>query len=194
MSDILDFNTGSESNSSFWNYGKPEKDDFSLSITGEVVEIRKVQSKVFGTKQPAFYDDGNPKMEIWVVLKTADGGEVAWANIRPKSNAMHAFQRALESAGKPGKNLIEVGGLIITAETQQPPQGFTYGQKNPRPFRVKILGPGDSGFRGVVDTMNGKAKQQPKPQPSAVNYAAQQAAAAWGQPQQSTYADEDIPW
>lgn len=205
MTDILNFNSSNGSGSNYWNYGHPERDNYTLSISGDVVEIREVQSLDFKTKQPAFYDDGNPRMEINVVLALPDGSEIIWPWIRPKGAAMTAFQNALINTGFAGESLREIGGLTIKAETQQPPQGFSYGQKNPRPFRVTILGEATHPFRGVVNMV--KKDNKPAPAPAAqqpqgwtndtnpVNHAAQQAAQSWGQqPNVPQYSDEDIPW
>ena len=167
---ILDFEGGGSGNT--WNFSRPENDNYSLMLQGDVVEVSEVQSINFGTKKPEFWDDGNPRLNICITVLTQAGEEINWifgpgGRGEKASVPMKALRGALEAAGKPGMSVAEIGGLNITVATQAPPQGFNYGQGNPRPFAVQINGMGNAPFRGVKTFKQQQQQpQQPKPQPS----------------------------
>lgn len=195
---ILDFNN---EDSGFWNYSDESKGNYTPSITGDVVCIKTVQATDYNTKKPAFYDDGNPKMNIRLHIALPDDSEIMF-EFKPRSMAMQAIQDGLVAAGAAGKTLSEVGGLCVTIETK--PGG--YNRTHPRPWRCIVHGQGKHAFRGVELFKQNQQPQQPQAQaPSPAQHAAQQAAQAWGQqpqqPQQPQaqamppqYSDADIPW
>ena len=163
---ILDFEGGSSSNT--WNYSDDTKDNYRLMIQGDVVEVAEVQSINFATKKPETWQDGNPKLNVCLTIMEADGTETNWifgpgGKGDKASNPMKACRYALQQAGLPGMSMAELGGLNITASTQAPPQGFKYGQGNPRPFGVQVNGKGNSQFRGVKTFKSQHQQQQAQP-------------------------------
>ena len=60
-----------------WNYSNETRDGFSLELWGTVVSIQEVQGREFSMNgqpgRPAFWPDGNPKMNIRIGLATPDG-------------------------------------------------------------------------------------------------------------------------
>lgn len=129
-----------------WNYSKPENPGFSLSLTGTVVAIQEVQAMNFGSdgrpSTPAFWDGGNPKMNIRLVLCGPSGGYRTWtfppaskAAKQGKKKSVHLDLFAL--AG--GQNLLDLIGKTIRATTVRPPAGFSYGLGNPRPWTVELV-------------------------------------------------------
>ena len=156
---VLDFNGGGSGN--FWNYHDKNKEGFSTVITGDVVEIQTPQKRNFVTKQPETWPDGNPKLNIRLILAGQDGSELAWefspGGSQNPTNAMRAVQNALLSAGLPGNSVTEIGGLNITIGTQE----GAYSQQNPRPWSIQVNAQGSHQYRGVVKNQPQQAQQAP---------------------------------
>lgn len=75
------------------------------TVKGEVVGAKKVQQMVFGTKDPAFYPNGDPMWQVAITLRQEDGEEVTvWA----KNQQLSAIRTAVEESG--GK--LEAGGTL----------------------------------------------------------------------------------
>lgn len=149
-----------------WNYSDPTKTDFATEIQGTVVEVNEVQSVNFGTKQPEFWPDGNPKLNIELVIQTYDGNELAWV-FSPRSVGMDAVKEAMQMSMPEARSVADVGGKMVYIATQQPPAGFSYGSGNPRPWTFVIQGQGSAPFRGVktwAEQNKAKPQQQPQPQ------------------------------
>ncbi len=92
------------------------------SYTGQVLEVPKLtQARDYETGNPAFWDDGNPKMTV--VTKLSVGGEERslWA---PKPSAMFA---AIQAAQNAAGVQISVGGTLSVTYTGDKPN-----EKNPR--------------------------------------------------------------
>jgi hypothetical protein len=130
-----------------WNYSKPADDGYSTQITGTVVAIQEVQAMNFGADQrpttPKFWENSaQPVMNIRMVLCGPSGGFRTWtftpaskAAKEGKKKSVHLDLFAL--AG--GRNMMDLVGKTIHVETDQPPQGFSYGIGNPRPWRVSLV-------------------------------------------------------
>jgi hypothetical protein len=90
---------------------------------------------------PDFWDNGQPKWNIRLVLAGPSGGFRTWiitpagkAAKEGKKPSVHLDLFAL--AG--GVNMMNLLEKTIEIETDAPPSGFSYGVGNPRPWRVKL--------------------------------------------------------
>lgn len=203
----------------YWNCTKPDQPDFSLMITGDVVEIAAIPHFIFGTQTIDRFQDGNPKADVRLTLMCDDGEERSFtfrfsssADSSKWCNMQRALLSAVANAGLSGKDLDELLGLNISVSTQQPPQGFNYGSGNPRPFAAQVNGRGTTPSRGMVDevskhrpgnTIQPGAEHMMTPEVAArpVNPAAveamHRAAAAMGvklEPVDEPYYQQDIPF
>ena len=149
------FNVDGSGASNHWNYSNKEKDDYATKITGDVVAFRAPQKINYTTKQPECWPNGEPKLNVAMIIKTADGQEKQWVfgpgGKGKRTNAYQAVVDAIKAYGKPGKSLMEIGGLNITVATKEPPEGFGYSITNQRPFKVRINGAGEAEFRGFEE-------------------------------------------
>lgn len=140
--------SGSELNS--WNYSKPAEPGYSLKLAGTVAAIQEAQAMEFGpggkpTGKGKTWTDGNPKMNIRIVLVGPSGGyrsftfqpaskaqKEAWMNKQGKP-ALHL--QLFDIAG--GVDMMNLVGKTIEIETEAPPEGFSYGLGKPRPWTAK---------------------------------------------------------
>lgn len=129
-----------------WNYSKPDKDGFSLSLTGTVKAIQEVQAMKFGANGmptvPDFWDDGNPKMNIRMVLCGEKGGFRTWtftpAGKDAKAGKKYSVHIALFNLAG-GKSMMDLIDKTIRITTEAPPKGFAYGAGSPRPWVVELV-------------------------------------------------------
>ena len=191
-----------------WNYAHPDQEGFMLQIQGTVVEIKEVPATKFNSNEIDRWPDGNPKLNICLTIQGQSGRELDWTfspgGTQKPTTAMAACRAALQAAGEPAESVAELGGKTIQVTTQAPPQGFNYGQGNPRPWAVQIMGPGTVPFRGVkeytgeqVQTQQPTQPQpqpQPQPAPAPVAQPAPQPAAPAPQPVPVDLYAEDIPF
>ncbi|WP_299315061.1 hypothetical protein [uncultured Halomonas sp.] len=129
-----------------WNYTKPDEPGFALKLVGTVAAIQEVQAMNFGANglpsTPKFWDDGNPVMNIRMVLVGPSGGYRTWT-FAPASKAAREGKRKsvhidlFNLAG--GKDILQLIGKTISIETIAPPAGFNYGIGNPRPWTVALV-------------------------------------------------------
>lgn len=152
MSSVLNINNGQ----SGWNYSDPQKPGYMTSIEGTVVEIKEVQSRNYMTKQPEFWPDGNPKLNIEFVIQGQSGRELPWV-FSPKSTAFNAVESALKAMNPNASSIAEAGGHLVRITTQD----GQWGQGRPRPWQFEILGMGQVPFRGVKEYQ--APQQQPQP-------------------------------
>jgi len=194
-----------------WNYSYPNRDDYTDNITGTVVEISNPLHRNFSTKEVEYFDPGKtaPKRDWCMTLLKQDGAEVDWMLYGGKSGAAaKACLKALDPQdNRDNVSIEELLGKMVTVSTIAPPAGFSYGQSNPRPWQVIILGEGNQqavrGVRDLAETDNNghpvsaqPAVQAPAPAPSPqLAYMQQQAAQALGfqSPADAVY-DHDIPF
>ncbi|WP_322154374.1 hypothetical protein [Paratractidigestivibacter sp.] len=169
MADMLSFaNVGSTGNSgnSFWNYSKPDKDGYCLSIEGTVVEIAEVAAKKFGTDEIDRWPQGNAKLNVMITLAKDDGTEVSW-EFKPRTKkdkhsnpmgmtiALSALFEACTNAGMPGQHLNELLGKYVAINTRERRDSegnpIGYDVRCPRPFAATIIRDGDmTKVRGTV--------------------------------------------
>lgn len=135
-------------NSYNWNCTKPDKEGYSLEITGTVVSIQEVQARQFnpngGAGAPRFWDNGDPVFNIRIGLATPDG--------QLKSITMAEAGRAQREGRKPslhmqlfnlsgGQHMMDLMGKTIHLWTwpAHPQTGQTWGQGNPRLYGVEEI-------------------------------------------------------
>lgn len=128
----------------YWNYSNPNKDGYSTQLVGTVLSIQEVQAMSYnpgGPRQPQFWPDGNPKMNIRLAMAD-DKGELKLFTFQPAGKAarqglkpsIHMSLFALtNNTGM--KKLIGQTIMIVTREG-------SYGANNPRPWEVAIVDAG----------------------------------------------------
>lgn len=169
---VLGFeNRGGNGSGNNWNYSDPNKEGYMLQLQGTVVEIKEVPATKFNSNEIDRWPDGNPKLNIALVIQGQSGRELEWVfspgGIQRPTQAMAACRSALQAAGKPAESVAELGGLFISVATQEAPQGFSYGAQNPRPWAVQVLGQGQVPFRGVHEYTEQANVAQQQPQAAA---------------------------
>lgn len=153
----------------YWNFTKPEKEGYTLTIEGTVVEIIREIKRDFMTKELLYWkDSGRPQLQWKFLLLQPDGEEVIWKFDDKLSGAgVKACINAL-SNGQGGKVVFDrFLGKYIRVSTGN----GKYGLGNARPYGVEILRDGDAGaVRGCHDysreTQQPQAQPQPQPQPA----------------------------
>lgn len=132
-----------------WNYSKPDNPGYSLELTGTVAAIQEVQASEFGKggvpTGPAFWPDGNPKMNIRLILVGPKGGYRTWTITPAGKDAKaglkpHIHVDLYKLAG--GVQFTDLIGKTIHVWTEAPPAGFGYGLGNPRPWHAELVDEG----------------------------------------------------
>lgn len=132
-----------------WNYSRPDDVGYATELTGTVAAIQEVQASEFGKggvpTGPAFWPDGNPKMNIRLVLVGPKGGYRTWTITPAGKDAKaglkpHVHIDLFKLAG--GVQFTDLIGKTIHVETDAPPPGFGYGLGKPRPWRVSLVNEG----------------------------------------------------
>ena len=176
------------SQSNYWNYSQPNKPGYSTTLVGTVVAIQEVQKRTFnpnGPGQPEFWPDGNPKMNIRLVMVDAEG-----------QLKLFTFQPASKAAREGRKKSIHMDLFALTGNTDMhkligqtigiSTQEGMYGLNNPRPWTVGIVEDGPYAYAGgeipaefkvervlCNDAVSGGQVQQPmyqQPQPQQPMY------------------------
>lgn len=125
-----------------WNYSKPDKPGYSTQLVGTVLAIQEVQKLGYTmTGQPGapqFWPDGNPMMNIRMLLATQDG-ELKTFTFQPagsqarmgkkKSVHMDLFHLTNDT------DMMNLVGKTIFIQTFE----GHYGQGNPRPWQVGLV-------------------------------------------------------
>lgn len=126
----------------FWNYGNPEKENYSPVLIGRLVELSDPPATKFRSNEIDRWDDGNCKRNIRMAIVDGAGNEFLWdfgpGSKRNPSRALQACAAAMAEANIQGNGLEDMLGMIISIQTQEPPQGFSYGAGSPRPWEVHI--------------------------------------------------------
>lgn len=149
-----------------WNATDPNGENYHPMIQGTVVEINEVQARNFQTKQPEFWDDGNPKLNLQLIIQAQDGREYPWT-FSPKSLAMDALKAALTGYNSKASSVVEIGGLMVQVWTDE--SKAPYGANNPRPWGCQILGQGSAPFRGANEFKPQQQLMQQQVPPPVVN-------------------------
>lgn len=145
---------GEQSELTKWNYSNPNGDNYQLSIRGDVVKIAQVQVKNHMTKEREWWPDGNAKLNMLFIIQAEDGNRYPFI-FSPRSTAADAVKAAMKQAGIPANSWANMAQMCIEVSTEE---GKFY-QGNPRPWHVKILGPGEAEFEGC-EAYNGPTKAE----------------------------------
>ena len=130
-----------------WNCTKPDREGYSLELTGTVMAIQEVQARQYnpsgGPGAPRFWDNGDPVFNIRVAVATPEGelktvtmAKAGKLQREGKKPSLHMQLYAL--SGNRIENLI--GKTIhlwtwpVNPETNQP-----FGQGNPRLFGLELV-------------------------------------------------------
>lgn len=128
-----------------WRYS-PKHEDRTLELWGTVVSLQEVQAREFnyGSNQPgrpAFWPDGNPKMNIRVGFATPDGSlkSVTFNKAGKKQVSGEKPSLHMQLFNLTNGNMMELMGKTIHLWTwdAHPETGQAWGQGNPRLFGVE---------------------------------------------------------
>lgn len=149
------------------------------TVKGTVVDVDVRQCTKFGTTEPEFWDNGDPKEQLVITLQTdlSDGGADDDGKRRiyaPKpSNMLQAIGKALKDAGAKvgqGSAKLDVGGTLAVRFTGQRPHekpGF-----NPiKEYAAAYAPPANSAADALLGS-SGEQAENPAPQPVAVGASA----------------------
>lgn len=175
---------GSTSAGGGWNYSKPDQPDYRESVTGTVVKLSAPQALDFQTRQPKFWPDGNPVLNICVhICDNRDGKEVLWV-FSKKSAAADACIKAVDPEGKMANvSVADLAGKMVTVATK----AGVYASGHPRPWKVVVEGEGAVPFEGIeepdIEAMKKAFNPQNVPQGTPPNIAQAAKQIIYGQPQ-----------
>ena len=129
-----------------WNCTKPDKEGYSLELTGTVVAIQEVQARQYNPNgmpgAPRFWDNGDPVFNIRIALATPEGelktvtmAKAGKLQREGKKPSLHMQLYAL--SGNHMENLV---GKTIHLWTwpAHPETGQMFGQGNPRLFGLEL--------------------------------------------------------
>ena len=140
-----------------WNYSQPNKPGFSTDLIGTVAAIQEVQAMNFGPDGPTtpkFWKDGNPVWNIRMVIVGPNGGYRTWT-FQPASKAAREGKKKsvhLDLFALTGNtDMMNLIGKTIHIRTKQPPEGFSYGIGNPRPWEVELVEEGPYALSSPLD-------------------------------------------
>ena len=162
--------------SMYWNYSNPNKEGYSTTLVGTVINIQEVQKRTYnpnGPGVPEFWPNGDPKMNIRLVLAQEDGN-IKLFTFCPASKAAKLGQKKsihMDLWHLTGdKNMLDLVGKTIGISTQE----GVYAAGNPRPWTVSFVEAGPFQVNGEVpadlmsskvlcdDAAHGGAMQQPQ--------------------------------
>lgn len=143
----LDPSGMSQAKSISWNYSDPNREGYCDNFYGTLLAIQEAQAYHFNRdpnapRQPKFWPDGNPVMNIRMLFALPDGQLRSWTIQRAGKNAVEAYKRQGKqclhmklfdlSGGTGISNLI---GKTLHISTQP----GSYGANNPRPFDIQLV-------------------------------------------------------
>lgn len=131
-----------------WNYSNPNKDGYSETITGTVLGMQEIQACTYnpsgGMGTPEFWPNGDPKMNIRIMLADQGGalktftfqpaGKEARAGLKPSVH-MELFHLTGDT------DLTNLIGKTIKLTTwpQNPQTGQAWQRGNPRMFVAELV-------------------------------------------------------
>jgi len=133
-------------NSFNWNYSNQQKDGFSLELYGTIVSLQEVQAREYNPNsnqpgRPAFWPDGNPKMNIRVGFATPDGTlkSLVFQKAGKKQVAGEKPSVHMQLFNLTSGNMMDLIGKTVHMWTwpANPNTGQAWGQGNPRLFGVE---------------------------------------------------------
>lgn len=123
-----------------WNYSNQNKEGYSPTLIGTVVAIQEIQKRSFSTNgpgMPEFWPDGNPKMNIRIVLVTPEG-QFKTFTFQPVSGKSIGDPKKIHNqlfALTGNTDMMNLIGKTIQISTEP----GTYGAGNPRPFTATLV-------------------------------------------------------
>ena len=158
----------------------PQEMDYTETVTGDIVEIRQIQTKNHKTKQYEFWPDGNPKLSVLLVIDSDQlGGEFPFVFV-PKGFCADAVRAGMRAVDIPDGTWANLQGKNVTIMTNN--NNAPYGQHCPRPWTFSVNGEASKPFRGCFPFEPPKQQQRPQQgfqqQPQQWNQQPQQ----WQQP------------
>ncbi len=176
------------------------------SVTGTLDLIETSQMRDFQTKQPAYWNDGRPQMQIHIVLQTTlhdpsieddDGRRSLW--IKGWGIQLKAFREACRQAGvkapKAGDTMTATfTGLGERGNAPQPPKVYAY-QITPSNSVAQLVNPQLTAPQPAYppQPMGQYQPQQPVPPQMPVQQAPQQYQQQTPTPQQPAYQQPTAP-
>lgn len=177
------------------------------TVTGVLDLIETSQMRDFQTKQPAYWNDGRPQMQIHIVLQTTlhdpsieddDGRRILW--IKGWGIQLKAFREACRQAGvkapKVGDTMTATfTGLGERGNAPQPPKVYAY-QITPSNSVAQLVNPQTPAAQQPAyppQPMGQYQPQQPVPPQMPVQQAPQQYQQQPPTPQQPTYQQPTAP-
>lgn len=142
----MSLNPGGSNNHS-WHYSA-KHEDRSLEITGTIVALQEVQAREYnyGSNQPgrpAFWPDGNPKMNIRVGLATPEGQlkSITFNKAGKKQISGEKPSLHMQLFNVSGGNMSNLMGKTVHVWTwdADPETGMQWGQGNPRKFGLELV-------------------------------------------------------
>jgi len=126
-----------------WNYSRPDKEGYSTQLVGTVLAIQEVQKRSYnpGSTQPGapeFWPDGNPKMNIRMLM-CDEYGEFKTFVFQPASKAAREGRKRsvhMDLFALTGNtDMTKLIGQTIMIQTQE----GQYHVGNPRPWYVQLV-------------------------------------------------------
>ena len=131
-----------------WNYSRPEAEGYSLEITGTIVSMQEVQAREYSQNRsrpgrPAFWDDGNPKMNIRIGLACPDMNfrsiTFAKAGRRQVSGEKPSLHMQLFNLTDGSMDDLMGKTVHIWTWPSHPTTGQPWGNGNPRLYGVELV-------------------------------------------------------
>lgn len=137
--------------STSWNFSNQEREGFSLEIWGTIVSLQEVQAREYNPNsnqpgRPAFWPDGNPKMNIRMGMAMPDGSlkSVTFGKAGKKQQAGEKPSLHMDLFKLTNGNMLELIGKTVHIWTwpANPNTGEQWQRGNPRMFGVEEVANG----------------------------------------------------
>lgn len=121
----------------WWNFSRPEDEDFTLEVTGTVVAIQLYQTRD-QAKMPEVWPDNNPKTAIRMLMADFLGDPfIVRVTRKTKRNKDGAGKLHMDLGKIAGPNFKDLIGKTLRISTKDA-VGAPYGIGNARPFEVEL--------------------------------------------------------
>lgn len=124
-----------------WNYTDPQRAGYSLEMYGTVVALQEVQHRDYITKQPTYWPDGNPIMDIRVAFAAPDGSlkTIQFQKAGKKQASGEKPSLHMQLFNLTNSNMYDLIGKTVHIWTwpNNPNNSQEWGRGNPRLFGVE---------------------------------------------------------